>query len=120
MQWEQVLATRTARMKASQIRELLKLLDQPDIISFAGGIPDPSLFPVVAFQAAMAGALGSGLRRGGWCHRFGRDVGSKRGFAPLALRPIPPGYLGIDDVWMCCFARFCRMTLKHVRVWFRT
>jgi len=60
MQWEQVLATRTARMKASEIRELLKLLDQPDIISFAGGIPDPALFPVAAFQAAMAGALGPG------------------------------------------------------------
>jgi DNA-binding transcriptional MocR family regulator len=60
MQWEQVLATRTARMKASEIRELLKLLDQQDIISFAGGIPDPALFPVAAFQAAMAGALGLG------------------------------------------------------------
>lgn len=33
------------RAKASEIRELLKLLDQPDIISFAGGIPDPKLFP---------------------------------------------------------------------------
>jgi DNA-binding transcriptional MocR family regulator len=60
MQWDQVLATRTARMKASEIRELLKLLDQQDIISFAGGIPDPALFPVAAFQAAMAGALGPG------------------------------------------------------------
>jgi DNA-binding transcriptional MocR family regulator len=38
-------ASRAARMKASEIRELLKLLDQPDIISFAGGIPDPQLFP---------------------------------------------------------------------------
>lgn len=60
MRWEDVLATRNTRMKASEIRELLKLLDQPDIISFAGGIPDPALFPVAAFQAAMAGALGPG------------------------------------------------------------
>jgi DNA-binding transcriptional MocR family regulator len=45
------------RMKASEIRELLKLLDQPDIISFAGGIPDPALFPTEAFQAALADAL---------------------------------------------------------------
>ena len=50
-------ATRAARMKASEIRELLKLLDQPGIISFAGGIPDPSLFPAEEFAAAMARAL---------------------------------------------------------------
>lgn len=52
--WEQVLATRASRMKASEIRELLKVLDQPDVISFAGGIPDPALFPKEAFTVAMA------------------------------------------------------------------
>ncbi len=50
-------ATRASRMKASEIRELLKLLDQPGIISFAGGIPDPVLFPVSRVQAAYAAAL---------------------------------------------------------------
>jgi DNA-binding transcriptional MocR family regulator len=54
MDWTHVLAPRNARMKASEIRELLKLLDQPDIISFAGGIPDPNLFPTEAFGAAFA------------------------------------------------------------------
>jgi DNA-binding transcriptional MocR family regulator len=43
--WDTQFANRASRMTASEIRELLKLLDQPDIISFAGGIPDPSLFP---------------------------------------------------------------------------
>jgi DNA-binding transcriptional MocR family regulator len=43
--WEPAYARRAARMSSSEIRELLKLLDQPDIISFAGGIPDPALFP---------------------------------------------------------------------------
>ena len=57
MDWGEILASRSSRMKASEIRELLKLLDQPDIISFAGGIPDPSLFPVRAFSDAMAGAM---------------------------------------------------------------
>lgn len=57
MDWQQVLATRSGRMKASEIRELLKLLDQPDIISFAGGIPDPALFPTAAFRDAMDRAL---------------------------------------------------------------
>lgn len=50
--WSHVFATRSERMRASEIRELLKLLDQPDIISFAGGIPDPSLFPVDAIRKA--------------------------------------------------------------------
>ena len=57
MNWEHIFATRMQRMKASEIRELLKLLDQPDIISFAGGIPDPALFPTEAFQAALTDAL---------------------------------------------------------------
>jgi len=33
-------------MKSSRIRELLKLTEQPDIISFAGGLPAPEHFPV--------------------------------------------------------------------------
>ena len=57
MDWQHLFAPRNARMKASEIRELLKLLDQPDILSFAGGIPDPALFPADAFAQAMAGAL---------------------------------------------------------------
>ncbi|AZO06600.1 MAG: aminotransferase class I/II-fold pyridoxal phosphate-dependent enzyme [Mesorhizobium sp.] len=53
-----LLASRSSRMKASEIRELLKLLDQPDIISFAGGIPDPSLFPAQAIGDAYQAVLG--------------------------------------------------------------
>ncbi|MCD7974647.1 MAG: PLP-dependent aminotransferase family protein [Phascolarctobacterium sp.] len=40
------LAKRMERMQASEIRELLKLTAQPEIISFAGGLPAPELFPV--------------------------------------------------------------------------
>lgn len=57
MDWKQIFATRNSRMTASEIRELLKLLEQPDIISFAGGIPDPNLFPAEAFQEAFSDAL---------------------------------------------------------------
>ena len=60
MDWTTIFADRMGRMKASEIRELLKLLDKPDIISFAGGIPDPALFPTEAFQAAFADALSAG------------------------------------------------------------
>ncbi|NKN36297.1 PLP-dependent aminotransferase family protein [Agrobacterium sp. a22-2] len=54
LNWDHIFATRSTRMRASEIRELLKLLDQPDIISFAGGIPDPKLFPDGEFKAAYA------------------------------------------------------------------
>jgi len=50
--WEQRLAQRASRMKSSIIRELLKLTLQPDIISFAGGLPAPELFPVREFEEA--------------------------------------------------------------------
>ena len=52
LDWSHAFASRSDRMRASEIRELLKLLDQPDIISFAGGIPDPALFPTDAIRAA--------------------------------------------------------------------
>ncbi|MGN7293434.1 PLP-dependent aminotransferase family protein [Rhizobium sp. SAFR-030] len=52
LDWDHIFATRSGRMRASEIRELLKLLERPDIISFAGGIPDPALFPAQAFNEA--------------------------------------------------------------------
>lgn len=39
-------AKRVENIKASEIRELLKLTQRPGIISFAGGLPAPELFPI--------------------------------------------------------------------------
>jgi len=50
--WSQRYAQRTQRMQSSAIRELLKLTERPDMISFAGGLPAPEVFPVAEFQAA--------------------------------------------------------------------
>jgi len=58
MDWDACFAERAQQMTASEIRELLKLLDRPQVISFAGGIPDPALFPVEAFAEAYQGVLG--------------------------------------------------------------
>lgn len=41
-------AERTNNMEGSAIRELLKLTQRPEVISFAGGMPAPELFPVDA------------------------------------------------------------------------
>lgn len=50
--WDNRYAQRTQRMGSSAIRELLKLTEKPDIISFAGGLPAPEVFPVAQFQEA--------------------------------------------------------------------
>jgi 2-aminoadipate transaminase len=63
-------------MGSSAIRELLKLTEKPDIISFAGGLPAPDVFPVEQFQEA--------------CQRVLKDYGAQalqygttEGYLPL-------------------------------------
>jgi 2-aminoadipate transaminase len=51
------LAKRTMRMRRSTIREILKLMARKGIISFAGGLPAPELFPLQHFATAMQDAL---------------------------------------------------------------
>ncbi|NQY61756.1 PLP-dependent aminotransferase family protein [Cognatishimia sp.] len=77
MSLKENFARRADRMKASEIRELLKLLDQPDIISFAGGIPDPELFPKEAFAEAMSAALSQDASA--------LQYSSSEGYAPLRV-----------------------------------
>ena len=52
LDWTPHLAPRTEGMKSSAIRELLKLTQQPDIISFAGGLPAPEFFPLREVEEA--------------------------------------------------------------------
>ena len=50
--WEYRYAHRSQKSGSSVIRELLKLTEQPDIISFAGGLPAPEVFPLQEFREA--------------------------------------------------------------------
>ncbi len=50
--WNHRYAQRMERMGSSAIRELLKLTQRPGLISFAGGLPAPELFPVQQFDEA--------------------------------------------------------------------
>jgi 2-aminoadipate transaminase len=50
--WEYRYALRIEGMTSSMIRELLKLTEAPDVISFAGGLPAPEVFPVEEFRLA--------------------------------------------------------------------
>ena len=74
--WEYRYAQRTQRMGSSAIRELLKYTELPDLISFAGGLPAPDVFPVDELNAA--------------CDRVLREQGTKalqysatEGYLPL-------------------------------------
>lgn len=50
LQWN--FSERAKGMQASFIREILKVTQQPEITSFAGGLPSPATFPVEIMQAA--------------------------------------------------------------------
>lgn len=75
---EPTYARRADRMRASEIRELLKLLERPGIISFAGGIPDPNLFPVARVSRAYAEILGEATTAAA-----ALQYSTSEGYAPL-------------------------------------
>ena len=50
--WDQHYAQRVQLMKSSAIRDLLKLTEQPEVISFAGGLPAAEIFPVEKVASA--------------------------------------------------------------------
>ena len=74
--WDHRYAQRTQRMKSSAIRELLKLTEQPDVISFAGGMPAPEVFPVEEIREACNKVL---REQGGLALQYG----STEGYLPL-------------------------------------
>ncbi len=55
--WEHRYAQRLQRVGSSVIRDLLKLTEQPEVISFAGGLPAPEIFPVEEFSKACQNVL---------------------------------------------------------------
>jgi 2-aminoadipate transaminase len=55
--WQRQYAARTGGMRASDIREILKVTAEPDVISLAGGLPAPELFPVDEFRRAFEWVL---------------------------------------------------------------
>ncbi|MCX6027200.1 MAG: PLP-dependent aminotransferase family protein [Chloroflexi bacterium] len=74
--WDHRYAQRTQRMGSSAIRELLKLTEQPEIISFAGGLPAPDVFPIEEVSQACERVLAeSGAQA--------LQYGTTEGFQPL-------------------------------------
>ena len=89
--WAHVFAGRVGGMSASEIRELLKLVDRPEIISFAGGIPDPDFFPTSAIARAYEKLFQSNKGAGG-----ALQYTISEGYTPL--REWICAYMGRHDI----------------------
>lgn len=72
-------AKRMNKLKASEIREILKLAEKPEVISFAGGLPAPELFPVPQIMEACRLVLENDAARA-------LQYTTTEGFAPLRAR----------------------------------
>lgn len=69
-------AHRMQQLRPSTIREILKVTAQPDVISFAGGLPAPELFPIEAISRAAQSVLSTG-------GSSALQYGESEGFRPL-------------------------------------
>ncbi len=72
--WHQ--ARRSARMNPSIIREILKVTEQPGVMSLAGGLPSADTFPVDAIRAACERVLAQAPREA-------LQYAASEGYAPL-------------------------------------
>ena len=97
MNWSERFAGRTRNMKSSAIREILKLTGRGSVISFAGGMPAPGLFPVERLREAADTVL---TERGAEALQYGPT----EGYAPLRewvaeqLRVAGAGAVTADNV----------------------
>lgn len=69
-------ANRMNLLKTSEIRELLKFAEKPEIISFAGGMPAPELFPIEKIKEAVCKVLDES-------GKLALQYSATEGFAPL-------------------------------------
>jgi 2-aminoadipate transaminase len=74
--WTERYAQRTHGMKSSAIRDLLKYTQDPEMISFAGGLPGPEVFPRAEIEAAAQRVL---QEQGGAALQYG----ATEGYLPL-------------------------------------
>ena len=66
---------RAQQLTSSAIREILKVTERPEVISFAGGLPAPGGFPVEVVRAAFDKVLSTNGRAA--------QYGPTEGYAPL-------------------------------------
>ena len=57
LNWSALLERKGGVLRSSAIRDLLSVTERPDVISFAGGLPAPELFPADGLRAAFDAVL---------------------------------------------------------------
>jgi 2-aminoadipate transaminase len=87
LEWRALFGQGAERIQASTIRELLKLTQRPGIISFAGGLPAPELFP----KAEAAEKAAEILKEKG---EVALQYGPTEGYLPL--RAFVAEWLGVE------------------------
>jgi len=87
LEWRALFGQGVERIQASTIRELLKLTQRPGIISFAGGLPAPELFP----KAEAAEKAAEILKEKG---EVALQYGPTKGYLPL--RAFVAEWLGVE------------------------
>ncbi len=78
MNWDEKFSEDAGAIRASEIRELLKILEDPEILSFAGGIPDPEIFPMAKVRN-----IRQNLERHPARERQSMQYSQTEGYAPL-------------------------------------
>jgi DNA-binding transcriptional MocR family regulator len=92
---EYPFSERVAALKSSAIREILRVVNRPDVISFAGGLPAPELFPSEALAGIAAGLLAS--PRGRAALQYAETEGHEGLRERIVARvPFPAGRFGLD------------------------
>ncbi len=74
--FDSIFSSRAKAIQSSAIREILKVTERPEVISFAGGLPAPETFPVKETLAALERVLTSSGREA-------LQYSTTEGFAPL-------------------------------------
>jgi len=74
IEWK--FSERAEQLKSSMIREILKVTQRPEVISFAGGLPSPETFPVERMRAAFDKVLST-------TGKTALQYGPTDGFPPL-------------------------------------
>ncbi len=94
--FNRLFSARARAIQSSAIREILKVTERPEVISFAGGLPSPLTFPTDAMRAALDRVL----------EQSGREAlqySTTEGYAPLrawiaARVGTPSAPVDADDV----------------------
>ncbi len=73
-----MFAKRTKKIDSSFVRDILKLTAKSDIISFAGGLPNPELFPTKEFEKSASSILSNEQTA-----RHALQYGQSAGYKPL-------------------------------------